>query len=90
MTLVQLLDKASEGYDVEGTLAMYYHPQTGELKRGRTMAKFGDGLARFVVVELAETFDPDASKTEQVAEAVRVMENAKREIEGVLNSLERM
>lgn len=87
MTLLKLLEIANKGYDEEGTLAMHYHAKTGKLKSPGAMTKLGDGLARFVVVEIAETFDPEASSADQVAEAIRVMESAGREIEGVIGAL---
>jgi hypothetical protein len=89
LTLLQILNKANKGYDEEGTLATYYYAKTGHLKPPAVMVKLGDGLARFVVVEIAETFDPDASESEQSTEAIRVMESAKRQIEGVIYALER-
>lgn len=35
--------------------------------------RVGDGLAEFIVRELADTYDPKAPKKDQLAEAVRVM-----------------
>jgi hypothetical protein len=37
---------------------------------------FGDGLARFITAELAETYDPEASSVEQLNEAARLMKAA--------------
>lgn len=82
MKLVELLDVASAGYDDE-FLKMYY-TRKGTIKR----KDFGDGLARFIVTEIAETFDDGSPDEAQLGEAIRVMENAKRDIEGVINTLE--
>ena len=66
MDIKELLDKANEGYP-DGFLAEYYDDE-GNFREGR-----GDTLAEFIVVELIETFDPDATEEEQLDEAVRVM-----------------
>ena len=54
MKLLELLNTANRGYP-DGYLAEYYDTRTGERKSGS-----GDTLALFVVIELTETFDPEA------------------------------
>ena len=81
MKLVEILNKANEGYD-DGFLTEYYNETTGELKDG-----FGDGLAKFIVVEIAETYDSEASDEDQINEAVRVLEAAKQDLDGVIDAL---
>lgn len=49
----------------------------------------GDTLALFVVRELAETFDEDAPDRAQLAEAVRVMELARDDLDNVLATLDK-
>lgn len=50
----------------------------------------GDTLARFVAMELAETFDSDASTDEQVSEAVRALNRAVQDLQSVINAIEQM
>ena len=82
MTLVQLLNKANEGYE-DHFLSEFYHPKTGKFNRKAE----GDGLARFIVIEISETFDAEAADLQQVDEAIRVMVQAKEDIRGVLRVL---
>ncbi|HKS75083.1 MAG TPA: hypothetical protein VJQ82_17885 [Terriglobales bacterium] len=82
MKLVELLERASQGYPDE-YLRENYDRTTGERKRGS-----GDTLAEFIVVELSETFDPEASDEEQIVEAVRVLEGAINELQGTIAALE--
>jgi hypothetical protein len=81
MKLVELLKKANEGYD-DGMLAEYFDEETGELVEGK-----GDTLAQFIVIEISETFSSEADDEDQIGEAIRVMEMAKRDIEGVMATL---
>ena len=82
MTLKELLDLANAAYP-DGQLAEYYDVNGNfvDNKHG------GDGLARFIVVEITETYDAKASKTRQVEEAMRVMARARDDIEEVLREL---
>lgn len=80
MSVRELLDKANRGYP-DGFLSEYYNTK-GNFREGR-----GDTLAEFIVVELIETFDPDATEDEQLDEAVRAMERAREDIEGVIRAL---
>jgi len=83
MKLVELLNKANEGY-VDGFLAEYYNPETGEEK-----PKDGeDGLAQFIVVELRETFDEKETDNHQRCEAIRALENAVEQLNNVIYKLE--
>lgn len=63
LTLLELLNLANEAYP-DGFLAEYYDAKTGQRLPGG-----GDSLARFIVAELSETFDPDASRQAQLREA---------------------
>ena len=82
MTLVQLLNKANEGYD-DHFLSEYFHPKTGKFNRKAE----GDGLARFIVIEISETFDAESADLQHVDEAIRVMEQARDDIRRVLRVL---
>lgn len=83
MKLNELMQLASAGYP-DG-LETFYDDETGEPLEYRT----GDTLARFVVVEISETFDADLSDAEQIAEAVRVMSQGRDELQGVVDALQR-
>ncbi len=47
----------------------------------------GDTLAEFVVREIHDTFDPQATEDEQMEEAIRVMKCAERQIHDLVYSL---
>jgi len=81
MRLVQLLNKANEGYD-DHFLSEYFHPKTGRFRKGE-----GDGLARFIVIEISETFDAESTDLQQVDEAIRVMIQAREDIRRVIVAL---
>jgi len=83
MTILDILKIANEAYDEDNTLAMYYDPETGDF-----VENTGDTLARFIVIELQETFDKDATSADQLAEAYRVMSNAYRELERVVRAFD--
>lgn len=78
--LVTLLNQANKGY-TDAFLSEYYDVVTGQLKNGS-----GDGLAKFIVVELAETWE-DTADEYQLAEAIRCMEAARDELDSVITAL---
>jgi hypothetical protein len=86
LTLVQLLEAANRVYP-DGQLSWYFDEATGESIRN---PDGGDTLALFIVLELAETFDNDAERTVQLGEAIRVMERAASELNGVVAELSRL
>lgn len=67
LSLAALLNLANSHYP-DGWLAEYFDPVTGERKAGS-----GDTLAQFIVIEISETFVPEASTSEQLDEARRVL-----------------
>lgn len=79
MTLVELMNAASRGYPLE---EIYDH-ETGKYVPGR----HGDPLAEFVVIEIADTYDPQATTEEQIGQAIKKIGNAQRELAGVVNKL---
>lgn len=79
-TLKELLDKAGEGYE---NLDMYYFEDGSFDPYGH-----GDGLAMFIVRELSDTFDTNLTKSEKLEEAIRMMQNAIRDLENVVEALE--
>lgn len=84
MTLLELLNKANRLYP-DGHLATYYDARNGDFVDN---PRGGDGLARFIVIELRETFDADADDNKQLEEAVRNLIRARNDIDAVIASLE--
>lgn len=80
-TLKELLDLANEAYD-DGFLANYY-TKKGALKRGS-----GDTLAKFIVIELSETFTPSSHPKKQLYEAMKVLESARYQLKDIEEKLE--
>ena len=83
MTLLELLNAANLGYP-DGYLAEYYNSKTGALKKHGS----GDTLAKFIALELIDTFDSKASDDSQIDEATRVLESARRDLLGVIEALD--
>ena len=81
-SLVKLLNLANEAYD-DGYLAEYFDPDTGTPRAGS-----GDTLAEFIVREIRDTFDPNATRSEQLEEARRVLLNAVDDLESVIERLQ--
>lgn len=86
MKLVELLNIASEGYE-DGYLAQYYDEDTGKPHPAADCFKLGDGLAMFIVNEIAECFEEGATDEEQLHAARQLMATAGEEIEHVLHEL---
>jgi hypothetical protein len=81
LALVKLLRMANKGYP-DGFLSEYFD------KSGKHRPGDGDTLAKFIVLELRETFDADATREEQIGEAHRVLNNAIRDLEGVIRAIQ--
>jgi hypothetical protein len=79
MTLRQLIKIADAGYGDSRVLQAF---KEQSYKRPDPLA-VGDGLAWFIAQELKETFDPKASKSAQLKEAIRVMNMARQEVGSV-------
>lgn len=79
MTLKQILDKANEGYP-DGRLEDYYD-EDGYKQQDDVYGT--DTLAKFIVLELIDTFDPNASDEEQEDTAWNTLETAVRELSKV-------
>ncbi len=91
MKLIDLVLICNEGYTQdfpESSLLEYVNLRSGQPLL-KMPSPLGDSLAVFVIRELAETFDPDASDGEQIAEAVRVMSAARDNLENVVTALEK-
>ena len=72
----EIIEAADRGYGSDGVVLQYHEGEDA-----------GDTLAKFVEVELRETFDNMAGRDDQIDEAERVIESAIRELQGVLNEI---
>ena len=91
MNLIDLITAADEGYPDGVIMQWYLEIKAREnSNQRRPDSDIGDTLAKFIVLELIETFDPEASDQEQFEEAARVMYSAKNELMGVIASLEKL
>ena len=81
LTLLELLNLANEAYP-DGFLAEYYDAKTGERQPGG-----GDSLARFIVAEISETFDPDAPRQTQLREGRIALSRAIDDLQSVIEVL---
>ena len=80
MKLEDILKIASEAYDEhDPQLVMWYHQDP--------LGNYGDGLAKFISVEIAETYDDTATDEAQLGEAIRVCSSAARQLEDVALAL---
>jgi hypothetical protein len=61
MTLNELMQKVIDAYPDPDSIAAYWNPETGK----RNEEAWGDTLAEFIVIEIAETFDPETFKTDE-------------------------
>jgi hypothetical protein len=84
MTLLELMKRANQRYP-EGLLAYYYDAKTGEPKK--RMPNVGDTLAKFIVIELAETFDNEAPTDVQLTTAYNVLDQARSDLLAVMENL---
>ena len=83
MQLVELLDKAKAGYAKDGFLGEYYDSETGAFNPDGE----GDSLARFIAVELEETFNPERPDYRQIEDAKRAIRQAMLELSCVYDAL---
>lgn len=83
MSLKDLITLVNDAYP-DDQIEMHFDD---EKNRPIDAKNSGDGLALFIVRELCETFDPQASRKDQLEEALRVMEVARDELARVCNKL---
>jgi len=82
MKLGQLIAAANSKYPDE------YLSQYFDVARDKFLTRgCGDGLARFIVVEIRDTFDLAAMDEVQVDEAIRVLEQGQKDLESALRGL---
>jgi hypothetical protein len=75
---------AASGYPDPQVLLDYWDEG---IEKPRYDCNAGDTLGKFIVIEIAETFDPEASDEEQLHEAARILSTAIGELRGVRNAL---
>lgn len=85
MKLKQLIDRASAGYGSDGILALMCNTEGHEAPGA---AQEGDTLALFILRELKDTFDSEASDKDQVIAARRAIEMAGNQLDDVHLSLD--
>jgi hypothetical protein len=82
MKLGQLIAAANDRYP-DQFLSQYF-----DVAREKFLTRgCGDTLARFIVVEIRDTFDPAATDAAQVDEAIRVLEQGETDLEAALRGL---
>jgi hypothetical protein len=79
MTLNQLICRAASAYP-EAYVLQYWDMEKQEPKHNPVG---GDTLAQFIAQELADTFDGEAGETQQINEAVRVIQSAADDLAAV-------
>ena len=77
-TMRKIIDVAEKTYP-DGLIGLYFTDPDGD---------HGDLLARFIVKELSETFDPTNSTGGQWHEAARVMRVAQKELDRLVSAFE--
>lgn len=83
MTLNELLEIIHRAYPDELTRECWNEA------RQRACGGAGDTLAEFIVREIADTYDAEATDEAQLDEALRVMRRACTDVTGVIEALEK-
>ena len=83
MKLIELMQEANTFYP-DGCLEHYFDTE-GLFKEAE---HGGDSLARYIVIDLSETFDSDATDDEQLHEAKMLLHTALGDILSVLAGLD--
>lgn len=83
--LQKIADKGYNGKACEGK-SEFYNEKTGMPTK---TSRGGDTLQWFVHIEIAETFDATASDSDQISEAIRVIEAAIVDLQGVRIELQK-
>ena len=78
MELSELIEIASQGYGHDKTVINEVHEGTYD---------GGDTLAKFIEIELRQTYEENASDEDQLHRALQVMETAQKELDGVVSAL---
>ena len=84
MCINELVKKVAKGYS-DGLVLSYWDFQKETCKENH---KAGDSLAGFIAKELKDTFDRNASDSQQIDEAKRVLLSAASQLESTAQALE--
>jgi hypothetical protein len=76
MTLYALVRIADQAYGDHLVLSYYKYPDKD----------YGDDLAKLIVSEISETFDPDAEELDQLREAKEVLAKCEYQLTDVVGS----
>ena len=86
MRLVEIMRVANKAYESKDkilTLRGFFNNRTGQPIYGAE----GDGLARFICIELSETYDSKATNEEQWNTAIAAMDAMTRQCESISATL---
>lgn len=78
MNLDRLIGIISDVYP-DGLVQLYHEDPEG---------RHGDTLAKFIAIEVSETFDEDLPSAEQLDEAYRVLARARDDLDEVLSAIQ--
>jgi len=87
MTIAELIKLVDSVYDPCDRIILRYWNTKTECPQ---YLDAGDDLAFFIVNELFETYDPEATEDEQLQEAIRIMDTAVVELQRVRDAFEKL
>jgi hypothetical protein len=82
--LVKIQELANKGYAGGDGMGDYFNPTSGQ----PTDWHSGDSLEWFIAIEIAETFDEKASRSEQIHTAVEALQRGVNELQGAITALQ--
>ena len=80
MKLTEIIEAADKAYP-DGMVKLYFENPNGN---------HGDTLAKFIVLELKDTFDEEATDADQIWTAERTLSRAREELAKVQEAIEAM
>lgn len=84
MKLIEVLEVADKAYSKEGILSLRgFYKKDGQ----PNMRAKGDGLAKFICIEIAETYDKDATDEDQLTQAADAIRSARNQLDEVESAL---
>jgi hydroxymethylpyrimidine/phosphomethylpyrimidine kinase len=86
MDINRIMEIADEAYDADGVISCYWDAKRRKVRR-KPLHGMGDTLARFIAIELAETYDPSATDDEQRDVAARAIQKAADQCSAVADAL---
>jgi hypothetical protein len=84
LTLADLLNAGNKHYD-DNYLSTYFDAVSGKARVGS-----GDTLAKLIVSELRESFDHKSCREQQVATAIRALQNLGEDIQNAIHGLQEL